>query len=88
MHHRTTNRTSGYNPAPNVTRAKDLPADDKSNVKVTGFDIEFTFIGGATKNTKDVSDLSAAIYQTVNAALTLDMAIEKITLDPIYGEKA
>lgn len=77
------------NPFPKTgIRAKDLPVGDKSNVKVVGFDLEFRFFDGQKKITKDVSDLSAAIYQTVNAALTLDMAIAAIHIEPIYGEKA
>ena len=88
MTHRTVDRTTGYNPVPkNGMYAKDLPVGDKSNVKVTGFDLEFRFFDGQKKITKDVSDLSAAIYQTVNAALTLDMAIAAIHIEPIYGEK-
>lgn len=87
--HRTVDRTSGYNPVSKTAmRAKDLPVGDKSNVKAVGFDLEFRFFDGQKKITKDVSDLSAAIYQTVNAALTLDMAITAIHIEPIYGEKA
>ena len=72
----------------NGVRAKDLPVGDKSNIKPIGFDLEFRFFDGNKKITKDVSDLSAAIYQTVNAALTLDMAVSAIHIEPIYGEKA
>ena len=71
----------------NDLRAKDLPVGDKSNIKATGFDLEFCFFDGHRKITQNVSDLSAAIYQTVNAALSLDMAVSAINIEPIYGEK-
>lgn len=71
----------------NAMRAANLPVGDKSNIRPIGFDLEFRFFDGQKKITKDVSDLSAAIYQTVNAALTLDMAISAIHIEPIYGEK-
>ena len=87
-HHRTVDRTSGYSPASkNALRAKDLPIGDKSNIKPIEFVLEFRFFDGNKKITKVVSDLSAAIYQTVNAALTLDMAVSAIHIEPIYGEK-
>mgnify|MGYP000334837381 CR=1 FL=1 len=67
--------------------AKDLPIGDKSNIKPIGFDLEFRLLDGNKKFTKNVSDLSAAIYQTVNAALMLDMAVSSIHIEPIYDEK-
>ena len=89
-HAGTSMRTSGYSPSTipkNGCDAGDLPVGDKSNIKAIGFDLEFHFLDGQVKITKDVSDLSAVIYQTVNAALALDTAIAAIHIEPIYGEK-
>ena len=66
-----------------------LSDTDKSNIKVTGFNIEAQFLdGGQTKKLNDVSDLSAAIYQICNAALVLDMQVSAIKVIPMYGNKA
>lgn len=66
-----------------------LSDTDKSNIKVTGFNIEAQFLGGGqTKKLNDVSDLSAAIYQICNAALVLDMQVSEIKVIPMYGNKA
>lgn len=83
-------KTSGYTPpsiCKNGCRAADLPVGDKLNIKVIGFDLEFCFFNGQKKITKNASDLSDVIYQTVFAALTLDMAIAAIHIKPIYVEK-
>lgn len=65
------------------------PEIDKSNIKVSGFNLEAQFLGGGTiKKVSDVSDLNAAIYQICNAALVLDMQVSEIKLIPMYGNKA
>jgi hypothetical protein len=72
---------------PKAMKASELPSD-MSNIKATGFNVECKFLSGTSKTFKDVSDLSAVIYQACNAALLLDMPIGQIIIEPIYGEKA